>query len=175
ISKRHTRRLIQNETNIDVAGCSKFNILKPSLSTNNSFNKDYDLHLHNENINESIENIASFHQITEVTTFENDSYEQCLHNNNFQRSINNYDDNDINNKGNYEDDDDDDDINNEDNDHDCHNSALKIINKPDNNADDKNFQNAITIWAIILYSPYNINHNACNICYVQLLMYEWIV
>lgn len=152
VSKRHARRLIQNETNIDVAESSKFNILKPSFTTNNSFNKDYDLHLHNENINESIENIAIFHEITEVTTFENDSYEQCLHNNNFQRSINNYDDNDINNKGNYEDD------NNENNDHDCHNSALKIINKPDNNADDKNFQNAIAIWAI----TYNINHNACN-------------
>ncbi|KAM0724377.1 hypothetical protein ACS0PU_009458 [Formica fusca] len=144
VSKRHARRIIENETNIDIAGSSK-HILKLPFTPNISF-KDYDLDSYkncNENIPASIENINNDRVDIEITSFEDENhYQQCLNNNNIQRNNDDYDDDD-----------------NENDDHDFHNPVIEIISEAFNNVDDdKKFKNAIATWAI----SYNINHNACN-------------
>lgn len=84
-SKRQVRRIIKNETDIEIAGSST-DILQQSLTDAiNVCSKDYDLHSHKnyyENIYASIENINNIEVLSEVTFCDDENHQQCLTNNN---------------------------------------------------------------------------------------------
>jgi len=135
VSKRHIRRIIEDETNIDMAGSSTQIQIKLSPATNKSF-EDNCLNLHKLNninvfaFNENITNEA------EIDISENESYLQCQNKNNSDMQI--------------------------DCDHDSYIDNPTTESKSrsaHSDADDNNkFKNDIAVWAL----SYNINHNACN-------------
>lgn len=134
ISKRHIKRIIENETNIDLAGSSQNHtqIIQHSLTTNRSYKdncldlyKINDIHAFNININETLND--------EIEISENGNHIQCQNDNNMRTEY--------------------------DHDGDIDNPTTEIKNRAYNDADDDNkFKNDIAIWAL----SYNINHNACN-------------
>ncbi|XP_011690000.1 PREDICTED: uncharacterized protein LOC105451331 [Wasmannia auropunctata] len=148
LSKRQFRRVIENETNIDLAGSSKHILKHNLLTTNISFkdsNLDYDLHKNsNENINISIEDNINDSVCTEIASFFENCQQHPNNNNDIQRNYDYADDNDNND--------------NEDDDHDF--PAIEIINEAHNDAinDEKKIKNAIATWAV----TYNVNHVTCN-------------
>lgn len=138
VSKRHVRRIIKDQTDIDIAGSST-QIIKQSLfSTNRSFkdnclvlqrNRDINIHAFNKDITNETLN-------PEIEICKNKRHLQCQHmNDNTGMQI--------------------------DYDHDSDIDNIIIENKSrdyDDVDNDNKFKNDLNTWAL----SYNINHNACN-------------
>jgi len=139
-SKRHFRRIIANNTEIDIAGCSK-----PILDSYNvnTFSKDtVYVDAHNESAAEDTCNVHNNNNTmhTEITTSEDyDKYQD----HNIQKNNDNCYDSIILDRivtENYK-------------------SIIKEVDQTyDNNDDEKKLKNAIATWVV----SYNIPHNACN-------------